>query len=65
MKNSALLTSLATLLHLVIIDGIFILFRENPAVNYLVVISYNIFWLAAAILIWSQAFLSNNSNANE
>ncbi|SDS34151.1 hypothetical protein SAMN04487764_1998 [Gillisia sp. Hel1_33_143] len=65
MKNSALFTSLATLLHLVIIDGVFILFRENPAANYMVVISYNIIWLIAALLVWNQSYAASNSNAND
>ncbi len=64
MKPSALLTSLASLLHLLIIDGTFVLFKEHTAINYLFIITYNIIWLTIALLIWNHGYNNTNSKLN-
>lgn len=60
MKTSTSLISFLVLVHLFIIDGIFLMLATTPTLDYLVLISYNAFWLLIAFRIWN--FNYNESN---
>lgn len=56
MKTSTSLISFLVLVHLFIIDGIFLILATSPSLDYLILISYNAFWLYMAFRIWNFSY---------
>lgn len=56
MKTSTSLISFLVLVHLFIIDGIFLFLATEPSLDYLVLISYNAIWLFIAFRIWNFGY---------
>ena len=56
MKTSTSLISFLVLVHLFIIDGIFLMIATIPSLDYLILISYNAIWLIIAFRIWNFSY---------
>ena len=60
MKTPTSLMIFLVLVHLVVIDGIFLMLATSPSLDYLVLFSYNITWLFIAFRIWNFGYLWNH-----
>ncbi len=62
MKTSTSLISCLVLVHLFIIDGIFLMLATEPSLDYLILISYNAFWLFIAFRIWNFSYQDSHES---
>lgn len=64
MKPNSLFISLSVLAHLLVIDLTYYILNSQITVDFLAILSYNIFWMAIALLIGSR-FLKNTEDMQD
>ena len=63
MKTSTSLISFLVLVHLFIVDGIFLMVATIPSLDYLILLSYNVIWLFIAFRIWNFSYHESHQSA--
>lgn len=61
MKRASFLLSLSVLAHLSVVDVVYYFLSPTISVNFIAILSYNIFWIIIAMMVGNQIYNQRRS----